>query len=717
MSLRLTTPWISTNIPGAYPNVSVQSSPSALGQSGIIVIMGEADGGDSFKNVVLSQNTFSPDQFAKVQQIYTAGPIVDAMQALASPSADTDISGSANLIYIVKTNTGVQASAIVDTDYGTFKSKNWGTAGNSFKYNITSIASEVAPSLSGGTIPSLGATLNGMAFTIRLEGAVASVVTLSGTTGSHDTISHLVTELNGLLPAGIVAAAGTAVSSIKLTISSDSAANRKGWGKSFELIDSVPGDLAALGLVVGLVVSSVEPGVEVNVVNSSANVNENIDVNAVIALSIGCVATTCTLTLSSVGLLTTTAVGGPASLSIDTTKYQTLADLASFISSQSGYTAVASAAAQQLPSSALDLVTAIGIASSGAGLMPGRVKKAASDFQKAMATSGSLNFTVTASTGSAGLPSVTSQSVWLSGGLRGATLAADIVSALTQIGGIQCNIIVPLFSRDASLDLTAGLTDSQSTYTIAAVNAAVKSHCITFSTPKLKRNRICILSIMDTYQNAKTAAQSLGNYRCSMTMQQITQSNSVGAIVSFQPWYAACLAAGMQAGGFYKAIVNKAANVISFTDPSGFDSGSPGNVEDALSAGLLFLSKDTSREYWVSDQTTFGFDSSFVYNSIQAVYCSDLIALDLAQSFQVAFVGKSLADVDAAVGLTFLAQKMSGYKNLKLIASSTDAPLGYKNPKVTILAPNMEVGVEIKLATAIYFIPISINISQVQSAV
>jgi hypothetical protein len=201
-----------------------------------------------------------------------------------------------------------------------------------------------------------------------------------------------------------------------------------------------------------------------------------------------------------------------------------------------------------------------------------------------------------------------------------------------------------------------------------------------------------------------------------MTLQKVTQVNSEGLITSFMPWYGACVAAGMQAGGFYKAIVNKAANVISFEDPSGFDSGSPGDVEDALSAGLLFLANDTTRDYWVSDQTTYGYDTNFVYNSMQAVYCSDILSLDLADSFQKAFVGKSLADIDAATAVSFLAQKMDFYKKVKLIASSSDAPLGWKNPHVEIVAPTMEVSVEVKLATAIYFIPLNISISQVQSA-
>lgn len=717
MSQRLVTDFVNTNIPDSYPNITVQSNPVGLGSSGIVVILGEADGGPSYQSVVLANNKFTPDQLAKVQSIYLSGQIVDAMRALSAPSNDADITGTANAIYIVKTNQGTKASAIVDTDYGTFSDKNWGINGNKYKYQITSIAAEVAPEVSGGTIPALGAPLNADSFSIRLNGGAVAVVTLSSTATDHDTIPHLVTELNALLPVGIVASAGAAPSSIKLDISPDAVAYRKGWGKSFELIDSTPGDLTALGLAAGLYSSAQEPGVEVSIVRPDINLSETIDINSVIGLFVGYKGTTATLTISAAGILTTAITGGlGAALTIDLAQYRTISDLASFIGSQTGYSALAAVSAQQLqPKAALDLVTAIGIASTGVGLMPGRIKKSASDFQSVIATSRAFNF-VPGVNGKAGLPNPMASPGFLSGGLRGATQSADIVNALAQIAGIQCNIIVPLFSQNSSADIVAGNTDSASTYTIAAINAAVKSHCIQYSTPKLKRHRICILSINDTYSNCKLAAQSLGNYRCSLTMQQIVQDNSVGVSSQYLPWYGACIAAGMQTGGFYKAIFNKAANVISYVDPVGFDSGSPGDVEDALSAGLLFLSQDTSRSYWVSDQTTYGFDSNFVYNSIQAVYCSDIIALDLAQSFKLAFVGKSLADVDAATALSYLAQKMDGYKKLKLIAGSSDAPLGYKNQSVQQSGPELDVSVEVKLATAVYFIPINLNFSQVQSA-
>lgn len=718
MSLRLVTPFINTNIPGAYPNVTVQSQPVALGASGIVVIFGEATGGPSYEQATLANNSFAPDQLDLVTQTYLGGPIVDAMTALSAPSNDPAITGSANLIYIAKTNTGTHASSALVSSYGTISDPNYGTPGNLYNYQVLAVDAEVTPTVTGTAVPAFGAPLNGASFTIRLEGGTAAVVTLSSNPSSHANITTLVTELNTLLPAGITAtAAVTPTNALTLAINTDAAAWGKGWGKSFELVDSTPGDLASLGLVPGLSVSSQEPVVEVNIIRPDINVNQTVEASASIALQVGYQGTTATLTNTGT-LLTTTVTGGSgANLSIEIAQYTTIANLAAFINSQTGYTAVCPPNAQQLAPKALDQVTAIGICSTGAGLTPGRIKDSAANFQAAMATS-VLIFTP-GTAGVAGLPAPMAMQVYLTGGTLGATLAADIINVLAQLGSINCNIIVPLFSQDATEDISEGNTDPGSTYMIAAINAATKSHCLEYSTPALKKNRICILSYTDdtsnTYNNAKAAAQSLGNYRCSLTMQEITQVNSQGTIETFQPWYASCLAAGMQAGGFYKAIVNKAANVVSYTDPAGFLSTEPGNVEDALSAGLLFLSQDTSRAgYWVSDQTTYGFDTNFVYNSIQAVYASDLIALDLAQSFFTQFVGQSLADVTASSGLSFLTQKMDGYLKLKLIGSSSDAPLGFKNAKVTINAPEMDVSVEIKLATAIYFIPININVSQIQ---
>jgi hypothetical protein len=56
---------------------------------------------------------------------------------------------------------------------------------------------------------------------------------------------------------------------------------------------------------------------------------------------------------------------------------------------------------------------------------------------------------------------------------------------------------------------------------------------------------------------------------------------------------------------------------------------------------------------------------------------------------------------------------MSDFFRLKLIASSDDALKGYRNVLVQISGPVRKVSLEVKLAGAIYFIPISFLVSQV----
>jgi hypothetical protein len=709
MAQRLTTATINTNVPGAYPNVNVKSSPAGIVSTGIITIIGEAAGGADFSAEDLKNNFFGPDQFDRVRAKYISGPVVEAMRALSVPSDDTLITGSPNRIYIVKTNQGAKAQKVIDTDYGTILAKNFGFDGNKIKITTTASQLEAAPEVSGITILAFGAALDEASFTIRQNGGAATVITLSAVPADHSNQATLIVELNSLLPVGVTASAGAAANSIKLTMAADAANYRKGWGKSLELFDSTSGDLALLGLTAGLTKSSAESQVEFSVSRTDINLNETLLAKGEVALEIGYQGTTATLTISGSTLTTTVTGGSGANLSIDLNQYTTIADLADFINLQTGYKASVVTGSVQLAPSALDKVSAIGICSSSASVKAGRIKKSLQNFKNALANSAATDFTATATSG---LPTPEASS-FLSGGLKGATSNATILAALEKIEGIQTNFVVPLFSRDASADIADALTESSSSYTIDSINAAAKSHALKMSTQKMKKNRLAVLSYSGTFIETQDKAQALSSFRSAMTFQKVSQTSDTG-VQLFLPWYGACIAAGMQAAGFYRSVVNKKANLISFVDPSDFDSGSPTDLETALDAGLLILQQSSDGVRWVSDQSTYGYDTNFVYNSIQTTYLSDIAALDLADSLGKKFVGQSLADISAATAKAFVAEKMEQYKRIKIITSSDDAVLGYKNLKVPINGPVMEISLEIKLSTSVYFIPINIEISQVQ---
>jgi hypothetical protein len=720
MAQRLTTSFVNTNIPGAYPSVTVKSTPVGISSTGDIVIIGEAEGGADFTQDPLKDNFFTATQLTRVRAKYLKGPIVDAMAALISPSNDTNIQGSIGKVYIVKTNGGSKAKANVlggfDT-YGILKDKNFGVDGNKYFFKITQAETEVAPSITGNSLaPFSASNFDDVSFSVRLNGEAITTINLE--VGSHNTLEDLATEINYKLPTGLSCSANVATTSLVIFVQADAQANAAGYGKSFELVDSTPGDLEYIGFSEELVVSSQEPEIQLTINRQDTNTNESFMMEAQIALTVGYDGTSAVLSISD-GVLMTTVVGGTGSnLSITLSEFTTMSDLAAFINSQEGYSASSVASSNNLSPLKLDEVSAVGIATSG-GFEAGRIKRAAHNFKTKVAESSVLDFE---SLVAAGLPSETVTSKFLGSeseeykGKKGATTAADIANAIPALEGIKVNFVIPLFSRDASEDIADGLTDSSSTYTIDAINALVKSHVLAMSTPKMKRNRMAMLSKQASYSAVKAAAASLSNFRASMFFQKTSQVNSVGDVVEYQPWHTACVATGMQSAGFNKSLTNKFANVISFKDPSGFDSGNPGDVEDAIDAGLFFMQQETAGNKWVVDQTTYGFDTNFVYNSLQAIYMADVLAIQLSESLEKFAVGQSLADVTSAGIIAFISKKMEEYRKLKIIGASDDAPLGYKNVSVVINGPIAEVKLEAKLATAILFIPIELELSQIQSS-
>jgi len=449
------------------------------------------------------------------------------------------------------------------------------------------------------------------------------------------------------------------------------------------------------------------------------NLQEILTAGGDIALKVSYTGTTATVTITDTAVTSVVAGGSGAALpAITLADYPTIADLASFINAQTGWkAAVGSAAAGNLPTSALDNGTFNVCSTFGAHV--GRIKADGYNFFNTIKDGSALvQLNTTPTQAAAGLP-VVAALAYLAGGLKGSTTSEEVLAAIDALEAVHGNFVIPLFSQDASRDIIAGLTESGSTYTIEAINLAVKTHVLKMSTLKKRRNRQAFLSIEDTFANQKEAASNLSSSRCSVAFQDFKQLTSAGTIKQFQPWMGAVIAAAMQAAGFYKAIFFKGINTVGTVHADGsFKENNDSQVEEALKAGLMPARKaQTGGFIWVSDQTSYIKDENFVYNSVQAVYTADLIALTTAQKMEKAFVGQSVADISAALALSYLEGLMAEFLRLKLIAPSDDALKGFKNAKIRINGGSMFVSVEIKLAGALYFSLIDFLVSPVvQSA-
>ena len=470
-----------------------------------------------------------------------------------------------------------------------------------------------------------------------------------------------------------------------------------------------------------VITSAAEYQASLSVNRQSDNIQELLVAGGEIALKLGVVATSAQVVIDSVGM-TFSTVGAASTINpIAFKDYPTLADLAQYIGSNSGWTCtLGNNLLGQLPSSALDQGTFT--LASTFGAQTARLKidayrmfnKVSSESvlvrmqDSALATAGTVR-------AAGGLPAPTTSWTYLANGNKGHTTAATVTAAIDACQKVNCNFIVPLFSQDASLNVTAGLTESGSDYTVDAINDYLRTHVLAMSQLKRHRNRQGFPSKRDTFTNARTAASNQATLRQAMPFQDIKLVGTDGSIHQYHPWMASVLAAGMQAAGQYKGLVNKLVNISGAVQAAGdFDDQDDSAVENALISGLLPLKRDETGGWkWVSDQTTYGKDNNFIYNSIQAVYVADLIAMTSRTRMERAFVGQSVADISAPLAKAFLDTMMSDFMRLKFIAPSDDAPKGYKNAVIQLTGTTLLVSCEVKLAGMIYFVPISFVMSQV----
>lgn len=445
----------------------------------------------------------------------------------------------------------------------------------------------------------------------------------------------------------------------------------------------------------------------------------SITVGGQVALQLGYAGTTATATVGEVSgvlRLQTSVTGGlGANLDLDLSKIATIADLVTKINQNVGYSAaVGSSLDGQRNPSVLDQCT---VSICSAANRPGRIKRDLYDLTLGNGSLASNSLVSYDATATAGLPEDNSYA-FLSGGDKGGSSGLQLAQAIDALASVRCNFVVPLVSQDAADDIADDETEPTSTYTVDAVNAAVRAHVIAMSTAKVKRHRVGVVSKRGTFQQAKDSALNMANYRIAHTFQDVFDLDSNGDINQFQPWMGSVKAAGMQAAGGYKAIFNKSIACSGAVHADGsFDDENVSDCEDAILAGLMPIQRqETGGFTFLTDQTTYGIDNNVVYNSLNVVYVADLMALSLAESLKRAFVGESTADVTNANAESFIRGKMAEFLSLKYIVGTDQYVSGWKSISVSISGSVMEVGVSAIIQSPIRFIPITLTVEGVKSS-
>jgi hypothetical protein len=711
--------------PGAYSRTTIDLGGGfPVGPAGLIAVIGEADAGaPGAQEVNIADNRFSGDQLVTIRDKYRSGSIVDAASFLFAPASDAAIPSGAQTVWLYKTNNSTRATLALANSYGTVRSSEWGVGGNRITYKSVLIA-ETAPSIIGTSFDEQ-ALAGTESFALAINGGALNIFTLSGIPiDNADLAAQLANGANWSagLPVGASVVVGGAdnASTISISLSANATQHQLGYGRSLEVAGANP---SAFNLIADLYGAGVEPSATITLEQKRDLLSEEEALGGNIVLEIGNngananVSASVNITDSEIQLKENALVVH----SFQKSSFRTISELASEINlaTYAGWSAqVSDALYNQLSLSVLDHVSDIG-ALSAAGELPARIKKDSYDVEQFFADS-SLASIISQS--EVGLPDAQSE-ISLANGAKGSTSTADIIAALEKFEKFHVNFIVPLFSRDAADDIADGLTESASTYTIAGIHQAVKTHISLMKTTKKRSERQGMLSYRAPFIDCKTKAGELADGRIQLVIQDIRQVDAQGSVKWFQPWALSAILAGARSGApigepmtfkfmNLSGIRHTAQSLATADEDIVIDFDPDLQTDEAIQAGITFLeAPQTGGFRVVVDNTTYGVDNNFVFNRANVLYAADIVAFNFRNAMEARFVGRkntiNIADVTG-----FASSVLSTFLSQGIIVSTGDAPQGFKNLVARINGNVIEIEVTIKIVEGIDFVLTDINIQR-----
>jgi len=480
-------------------------------------------------------------------------------------------------------------------------------------------------------------------------------------------------------------------------------------------------------------VSSLNYGEDENLINitvsngSSANnkvltikkngVTETLSENAydaVLQLQYSGADASCSLTIQNVAgvktLVASTSSTPADNLSIPLAG-KSVQDLVDIVDSNASYAASTSFRnAKSVSAASLDFIsTALDIKASAKTL-----RRAQQELLDIVASQSQL-ISMSQSANAEGLPANVGP-VFLAGAVRGASANSNFQAGFDALLAVRCNEVVPLVSQDASALISSGDTDPASSFTIDAVNLQALTHCITASNTKNRSERNCYVSKKASFAAAQAAAQALNHERASMLFQDVQVLGADGNLKLVDPWAAACMVAGIQAGtevGTPATFKFVNANAIKHQDYN-----SKTQVDLAIDAGLLPLEEADSGGFRVVvHNTTYGIDANFVWNRVSVVEAADYVAYNLRQQLEAIFIGNKAATGTAqSIKNTIISIMDSFLRANIIVGDDTNKNLGFKDLNVVLNGNTAYVDVTITPVQGVDFILNRITLDNIRQS-
>ena len=287
---------------------------------------------------------------------------------------------------------------------------------------------------------------------------------------------------------------------------------------------------------------------------------------------------------------------------------------------------------------------------------------------------GSSYVTAARASGATLPPANTSLPVFLTGGGEGTTAFSTWQSALDLLREEQVNTVVVL-------------TDDP------AVHAATIAHCA-YMCGAGRGERDCVLGAPSgtTLSDAKALALTMNTRHARLVIQDVERYNTSGELEEFAPPFAACVAAGMQAGSEVgTSLTFKYANVLDVINDSTYNLKD--NGDELINAGLCVIEKVPNRGFrWLRNVTTYLQDNNLAYTEASVNEAVNYAVLNFREALEEAVGQKGFAGtVTAAEGLAIniLGQLVregviTTYRNLTIVLTddtmTVDVEIAPVNP-------------------------------------
>lgn len=365
------------------------------------------------------------------------------------------------------------------------------------------------------------------------------------------------------------------------------------------------------------------------------------------------------------------------SITIDLNTYPTIGELAAYINSQSGYSAVVEPGQENKSSLELDGTTAVTLL--GGGVFQSTVQAILDtmNFNSNYVTAEAIN-----ATNNRLIPDNVATAVYFTGGSEGTYTGTEWATALTALEAEDVQFIAT--------------PDSSNT-----IHASIKTHCEAMSAVTGRKERQFLVGNAwgTTVDNAVTESKTLNSKWGMKVYNGYTQYDVNGVIQNYDASYTACLLLGMAcAGAINEPLTFKKLNVISLEKKL-----SKTDLEKLIENGVCPVAYNSQTLPHIVRQVNTYQTDDLKWNEFSMVKEMGFVSRDLRDYLEQLFVGKPGSSLYGGVIRGAVEARLARYTDLGIFSKDSNG-VSWWNVSISLAGDTVNIDYDAYLTAPVNFL-------------